>query len=203
MTDKLTFSRTAKAAQSDRLTKWDLIAAIAEDAVEAGVPIGGAASVVAAKAALDAAGNEYADATVKHLCVIALFDHESTPKQRKIWRRYGWTCVRAVAQAGWSPEAAAVLLGGDRKTQREIRATVTAPSTFEGTGAATFDERCSEALTRLYKVLRDFAALTVEAEELGSIGGHSQMALGLYRAINERVLDAELRNLLDEAGDAK
>lgn len=193
------FTRTATAAQSDRLSKWDLIAAIAADATEAGLPITGIHAVLAAKAALDAAGNEYADSTVKDLCVVAKFDHESTPAQRRVWRRYGWTTVRLVAKAGWSPETAADLLGGERKSRREVTQTVgqvSGPGTTEKP-PEPFDDRCAEAVGRLQKVLRDLAALAAEAEELPTVGALSAMGLALYYAINEKVIDAEYRQLIE------
>lgn len=196
------FTRTAQAAKSDRLTKWDLIAAIAEDATEVGLPITGIHAVLAAKTALDAAGNEYADSTVKNLCVVAKFDHESTRAQRTVWRRYGWSVLRALAAAGWTQEAAADLLSGERMSWRDVRHAVS-PARSGATPdeqTAPFDDRCAAAVTRLYKVLREFAALTSEAEELSAVGAHSRMALGLYQAINERVIDAEYRHLIETEG---
>lgn len=192
-----TFTRTAKAAQSDRLTKWDLIAAIAEDAADAGVPISGAESVLAAKAALDGAGDEYADSTVKNLCHVAKFDYESTAAHRRIWRRYGWSTVRDVVGAGWSQEAAADLLDGDRKRRAEVREAV-AKSRCAGTPKPTdFDAECARWIHQLNKVLMDGARLATKAEAQPILTAHAQMAVAIYQNIAERELDREIRRLLE------
>lgn len=197
MPRNLAFTRTAKAAQTDRLTKWALVAAIAEDANEARIPITGADSVLAAKAALDGAGNQYVDGTVKLLCVVAKFDHESSPAQREVWRRYGWSTVAEVVGSGWSPEAAAELLDGDRKSHREVRAALAA-ARYDVIPEVPFDDRCADWVSRLHKVLRDGRALATEAESMQALGAHAAMALHFYAAINDKVTDAELRHLLNE-----
>ena len=102
------FSRTKAAAATDKRSRWDLVAAIAEDAIDAGVPITSTASVSAAKDALDAVGLEMAPDTVRNLSCLAKFDHESTDRQRQEWRRYGTSIVQIVADAGLSQEAALI-----------------------------------------------------------------------------------------------
>jgi len=191
------FTRTAKAAQSDRLTKWDLIAAIAEDATEAEVPISGIHSVLAAKAALKDAGNEYADGTVKSLCIAAKFDHESSPAQRKVWRRYGWSAVSRVAETGWSPEAAFELLAGDHKSWRDVLAALV-PARPSARPEVPLDDRCAQWVSRLHLLLRDGRHLATEAEGIHAVGGHVSMALNFYAAINDKITDAEIRQLLTE-----
>jgi hypothetical protein len=100
-----------------------------------------------------------------------------------------------VAGAGWTQEAAHELLGGPRLQFRDIKAAVrSAPGC--GSTPKSFDERVAETLGRLYKALRDFAALTDEAEHI-EVGGHTAMALAIYAAINDRVLDAEIRQFLE------
>jgi hypothetical protein len=192
-----TFKRTAKAAQSDRLTKWDLIAAIAEDADDAGVPITGAESVLAAKAALDGAGSEYADKTVKALCIVAKFDHESSAEHRRIWRRYGWSSVATVAQAGWSPEAAADLLDGEKKGRPDILAAVAGRRGPASRPEPDFDAECARWIHQLNKVLIDGARLATKAEGQPILTAHAQMAVAIYQNIAERELDREVRQLLE------
>lgn len=195
---ELAFKRTARAAHSERLSKWDLIAAIAEDAVEADLPITGIDSILEAKRALDAAGNEYADNTIKSLCFLAKFDYESDAPQREVWRRYGWATVVEVAKAGWTPEAGVDLLDGERKSHREVRAALVASSDVATGKPASFDDRCAEWVGRLLKVLMDGRALATEAEGVDSVGSQAALALHYLAAINDKVTDAELRQILTE-----
>jgi hypothetical protein len=194
------FRRTAKAATSERMSTWFLIESIAADATDVGVPISGAESVLAAKEALDAAGCEYADGTIKNLCVVAKFDHESTPTQRKVWRRYGWTSVAEVAQAGWSPEAAAQVLDRpERLTRTEVRAAVRQPRHAGVPEPRSFEDRCASWIHAVNRVLMEGTRLAQEAESWPDIelGAHAALAIQLYQRLTERALDAELRSLLE------
>ena len=97
------------------------MAAIAEDAIDAGVPITSTASVSAAKDALDAVGLEMAPDTVRNLSCLAKFDHESTDRQRQEWRRYGPASCSGSQRPGWSQEAAFDLLAQPRRlTKSEV-----------------------------------------------------------------------------------
>lgn len=195
------FTRTAKAAQADRLSRWDLIAAIAEDAADAGFAISGAESVVAAKSALTAAGNEYSDSTVRHLCVTAKFDHESTPAQRKVWRTYGWTTVKEAVMAGWSQESVLELLAGNHKTQAEVRQAVSSSKVVNDPDP--LDDRWGQWVHRMNALLMDGARLAEESEEpTVTLGGHSAMGLAIYRNLIEREFDREVRRLLETEATA-
>lgn len=193
------FSRTEKAAKNDRLTKWDLIAAIAEDADEARLPITGAESVVAARAALDAAGNEYADATVRTLCLVAKFDHESTAAQRKVWRSYGWSLLGEVAKSGWSQEQAAEFLGGERRSWDDIRRAVrsTKRPNIGADTAASFDDRCADWVQRANKLLMDGSKLVEEADTAYHLGSHARFVVMLMQRFSESHIDTELRQILE------
>lgn len=193
---KVKFSRTEAAAKSDRLTKWDLIAAIAEDAVDADIAISGAESIVAAATAFAVAGSEYADATVKSMCMLAKFDYESTAQQRKVWRRYPWSNVREVVAAGWSPSAAASLLDGDKKTRDEILKALK-PTRKGAQSAPGFDARCAQWVQRANKLMMEGADLMAEAGTLESVGSHAEMALAIYAALAERHMDAEIRRFFE------
>ena len=197
---KVKFTRTEAAAKSDRLTKWDLIAAIAEDADEAGIAISGTESRIAAKSALAAAGSEYRDGTVSDLCVLAKFDYESTAAQRRIWRRYGWTSVREFAKAGWSQSAASQVLDGERKSRDEITAALSTTRRPSGPKTSPFDERCSQWVQRVARLMHDGALLLEESEKVDALGGHAEMALMIYQKLADKYLDAELRQLLESEG---
>lgn len=195
---KIKFSRTETIAKSDRLTKWELIAAIAEDADEAGIPISGIESRLAAKVALDIAGSEYSDSTVASLCLVAKYDYESTAAQRRLWRRYGWTAVREFAKAGWSQSAAAEVLDGEHKGRIDINAVLA--TTRKGPGApkgVPFDDRCAQWVHRAAKLMMDGANLMAEAETVNALGSHSELMLMIYQRMSDRHLDIEIKRLLD------
>lgn len=98
MTDPV-FKRTEKVAKVDRVSKWNLIEAIAADAKEAGVPLVGVQSKTAAREALAKVGHDHAPRTIEDLCMVAKYDDESTDEQRQVWRRYGWSIVYRFSQA--------------------------------------------------------------------------------------------------------
>ena len=190
----ITFTRTAQAAGKDRQSRWELIEAIAIDATDNGVPITSLASIIAAKSALEQAGAEYADMTIKHLCLVAKFDHESTPRQRKEWRRYGWTAIGRVVNAGLSQEAAYSLLSGDRKTVAEIQDMLRSNVTPERRRTEPpFDLRCARWVQHMNALMMEGAGLVAESEQTEGIviGGHAALALSIYRRLAERQLDAE------------
>ena len=199
--NKVTFARTAQAASQERLSKWDVIEAIAADADDAGLPITGAQTQVSAAAAFTDAGLEYTPTYIKSLCTLAKFDWESTPEQRKIWRRNSQTNVLILAEAGWSQSAAAELLIVQR-TQTEVRAEVqkyAKPSTRTRARAATFDDRCGDWVSQMNKVMMDGASLLEEAEsEQYDLGPHAEMALSIYRRLAERQIDAEIARFFAE-----
>src|SRR4051812_4266906 len=99
-------------ANADRQSKWDLVEAIVADSVEHGIGVVSCESVAAARTALAEAGHEHTLANARDLCVVAKFDHESTPEQRSSWRRYGWTIARQLAKAAWFHELACEFLAG-------------------------------------------------------------------------------------------
>lgn len=198
--ERIVFTRTQNAAAAEKSTRWDLIEAIAADATDDGLAITGVASQLAAAAAFEAAGAEYTSGTIKKLCVLAKFDHESTVKQKKEWRRYGWTSVLPFARSGWSPEAAYDVLSGEMKTQTDVRAILA--GSFEGPKSARpFDERCARWIQHMNGVLMEGAALAEEAENKHlQLGPYAERAMSIYRQLAERQLDAELRGFLDSIG---
>lgn len=201
--DQPTFRRTAAAASQERQSRWEVIAAIAADADEAGQSITGAATFFAAARAFEDAGVEYADTTIRDLCTLAKFDYESMPAQQKIFRRYGWTLVLPFAQHGFSPTAAADFLKTPR-TRAEVNAHVSGSSgTKKPSPVMSFDQRCSEWVNHMNAVMTEGAMLAAEAEQNEKlvIGAHAEMALVIYRRLAERQLEAELRRFL-EASEA-
>jgi len=194
---RVQFARTAKAATGDRLSKWELIEAIAADAVDNDFPISGAESCVAARAALDAAGNDHSDDVVKHLCMVAKFDVESTPRQRKLWREYGWTSIRVLAKGGWTQADAYELLRGEHKSRSEIERAIGAVSKRRDPGVPDLDEGWTAWLTHLNKIMMEGARLAERSDQPGVIlGGYASMARVIYQRMTERQLDAEIRDLL-------
>lgn len=191
----MTFDRTKTAAEKDRTSRWDLIEAMIADAVDAGLPIVGKESTDLAAAACKEAGVEFSTLSIRNLLVVGKFDHESTSKQRRIWRRYGWTVVREVVKAGWTQDAAYELLAGSHKSKRDVQAAVRSDP---GVTNRTFDERCAAWISRANDLLADGAALAEEAEsQYVELGAHSTLALSIYRTMVERQLDAEIRTLLE------
>lgn len=120
----MSFTEVEKIARRQKGTNWELIEAIAREADRQVIPIVGADSVTQVCEAFANAENELGVGSAKDLCIVAKFDHDSTTRQRSVWRRYGYTAVRTVARAGWSPEAAYDLLIGEHKTVRSIEAAV-------------------------------------------------------------------------------
>jgi hypothetical protein len=198
------YRHTQDAATVDRQSRWGLIEAIALDAVENDVPISGGQSVLATKAALDAAGNELADDTVKALCVVAKFDAESTAGQRRTWRTYPWSSVLVVAKAGLSQEAAFGLLAGHRLPRREIEKRLVRRAGGAGSpepSPAPLGEALHRWIARIDDVLTEGAELAARADtEDEPLDAHAQMALYFYERLIEKKFDAELRDLLEQEG---
>jgi hypothetical protein len=198
--ERVTFTRTAQAANQERLSKWDVIAAIAADADEAEIPITGGQSQVAAAAAFSDAGLDYTPAYITDLCTLAKYDWESTPKQRQVWRSNPPTNVLILAKAGWAQAAAAEVLI-PKPTGSEIRAEIqkyAKTSNRTKARAATFDDRCADWVSHMNHVMMDGAGLLEEAEtEQYQLGPHAEMALGIYRRLSERQLEAEIHRFFE------
>lgn len=194
------FSRTKAAANADKRSRWDLVAAIAEDAIDAGVPITSTASVTAAKEALDAVGLEMTPDSVKNLSCLAKFDHESTDRQRQEWRRYGTSVVREVALAGWSQEAAFDLLARPKRvTRSEVRIALKAGNagvTQHG-AAPDINEQGHRLLSQINAWFTDMAKFADRAEAEGGLDSYSAAVLETYHALTEKRIDAELRQILE------
>ncbi len=193
------FTRTAQAAEKDRTSKWDLIEAIAADATDAGVPIVGLESRTAALEACAAAGTDYTSSTVKNLCIVAKFDSESTPEQRQVWRRYGWSVLRETANAGWTPDAAHELLSGERLTRQQVRAVLGTPGCLEADAIApSFDERVSAWVVRFQAVMHEGAQLVAEGDrDVVVPGGHAALMFAIFAKLREDQIDVELRHMLE------
>lgn len=199
-TDMPEFTRTRNAAQVERTSKWDLIAAIAEDATASGLLITSMESQLAAKAAFESVGNDYTDGTIKDLTLVAKFDHEATDDQRSAWRSSGWTVVRRFAEAGWSQEAVADWYrsgppGGTSKRAAES-AVRNAAGPKREPAPKQIDDAWREWLNAVNRVLTDGARLAERTEAEGvELGAHSGVAHLIYERLTERKLDAELREL--------
>jgi hypothetical protein len=192
------YRRTQTAAKEDRLSRWHLIEAIAKDADEADLAITGIDSRLAAKDACEAAGLELADHTIKALCTTAKFDFESTVKQRRIWRRYGWSIVMSVANAGWSPEAAADLLGDEHLSQREVL--VALGRRIDSTAQLPLDDAWAAWGNQFQTLMIHGARLAERTEKhRGKLGAHAELFFMFYQRFTERQIDAELRQMLENA----
>lgn len=201
MSEPVKFKRTAAAAQRDKQSKWDVIQSIAEDASEAGLPIVGIESRTEARKALKAAGHEHEDNTVRDLCLVAKFDHESTPAQRKTWRRYGWTIPHQFAKRGWSQEAAEKhLVGPGLLSKSEAVAIASGKNADDDTPEVEkpLDERWTSWVQRLSTLMTEGAKLAAETDDTGLVlGGYAALARELYDRLAERQIDAEYRQLLE------
>lgn len=193
------FTRTEKAAAVDKLSRWDLIAAIAEDADTAGVPITGGESQAATTRALERAGLELASRTVKHLTVVAKFDWESMPEQRKVWRRYGWSSVMYFANAGYSPSAAEAFLDvPDLRTRAEIEAELRSGLPVGQNDQPELNEAWAAWLTRAHALLADGVILDQRTEEEhADLDEEAGFARVMFQRMNERNFDTQLRQVLD------
>lgn len=196
----MNFARTKAAANTDKKSRWELVAAIAEDAIDAGVPITSTVSVTAAKEALDSVGLDMAPDTVKALAVVSKFDHESTDRQRQEWRRYGTSIVQEVAVNGWSQEAAFDLLCAPRRlTQAEVRAAVRATRVVDNpeTAQPDINEQGHRLLNQINAWFTDMAKFADRAEGEGGLDVYSAAVLDIYHALTEKRIDAELRQILE------
>jgi hypothetical protein len=202
------FRSTWQAANADLLSKWKLIEAIAKDALANDLPISGEESCSAAFKALEAANHEHTSQTVRNLCVVAKFDAESNDEQRMVWRRYGWTVVREVAKAGWTQDAAAELLGGKQLKRREVVARLRVardPGVPENVDPLAWEKQpiepgeWAEWVKEMSRVLTHGARLAVRTENTEGLvlGAHDAIAFVLYQRLNERAIDAEIRQLLE------
>lgn len=193
------FTHTEQAAKIDKKSKWDLIEAIAEDAVENDLEIASAESQLAAKAALDAAGHEHAESTVKDLCYLARFDHGATRGQRRTFRSYGWATVDKLAKAGWSQEAAASLLAGRHLMRREVEAAIRAAgSRARPTGYPQYPDAFWGAwLNKLDSLLTKAAEADDYYGPGAELSGHGALGRLIYERVVEKKIDAELRELLE------
>lgn len=199
------FSHTEEAAKVDKQSKWTLIEAIAADAVENDLDIACVESQLAAKAALDSAGHEHADATVASLCQLARFDHEATRGQRRTFRTYGWSLVAELHRSGWSQEAAALFLAGKRKSKREVVAAIRGEASRVASDASYPQDASAfwgPWVNKLDKLLTDAAYADDFYGPGVELDGHSAFGKLLYERIVEKKIDAELRELL-ESEDAK
>lgn len=202
----LRYLNTTAAAKSEKRSSWDLISAIAIDATENGVLVGSLESRVAAKDAMDGEGLEYKDSTIKHLCVLSQFDYDSSATQRRVWRRYGWSAVYILANAGWSQEAAAKFLDVEkRRTFREAQAAASrkvAPNAKPSASACTpgqLDRAWADWANKLTSLMLRGAELAEASEQHEGVewSGHAAIAQMVYGRIVERQLDAEIRDLLE------
>lgn len=195
------FVRTQEAASQDKKSRWDLVAAIAEDAIDAGIPISSADSMLATQKAASAVGLELSGSTVSHLAVLAKFDHESTDRQRQEWRRYGTSVVKEVVLAGWSQEAAFDLLSKpQRMTQAQVRHAVkSASNVVNDVGTSDLNASLHSALNELSRWFRTVAALSERADaEDVELDAHASMCILMYQRMAEKRIDAELRQLFEE-----
>jgi hypothetical protein len=199
-----TFDRTRRAAAVDRTSRWDLIEAIGEDAVDAGLPITGFESQTQAGKACSEAGLELAASTVQHLTVMAKFVIESTSRQRQLWRRYGWTNVILFAKAGYTQEAAFEFLKGEHKSRRDIEAHLMV-RTIKLPPVVTLDERWATWGNDYLRLMMTGAELALLSERM-ELGSASALVAAMYHRLADRGLDAELQQLLaaeEAAGDAR
>jgi hypothetical protein len=194
------FTRTQQAAQTEKQSKWDLIEAIALDAVDNGVDISSVESQVGAYKACAAAGNEHADPTIRSLCVVAKFDYESSAGQRRTWRKYGWSVVAEVAKAGWSQDAASAFLAGRQRSQREVRAEIEKKAR-QGSRRPSFPQDPNEFwhkwITHLDRELARAAEAIDHYGATDDLDPHSALAVLIYERITENKIDAELRDLIE------
>ena len=192
------FARTEAAGADERISHWQLIDAIAADAIENECEIDSHVSQVATKAALDASGNERKDNTVRCLCQLAKFDNESTAKQRRVWRRYGWTVVFVAASANLSQDATYDLLVGERKTYREVQQAVErrrARSTSARTSDISLDDRWAAWIKRADLLLAEGAGLADDTDHGAETPGpYVEFGYLIYQRLTERKLDAEIRH---------
>lgn len=191
------FARTKAAANTEKLSRWDLVAAIAEDAIDAGLPISSSASAVAAKEALDGVGLEMTPGSVLNLTVLAKFDHESTERQRQEWRRYGTSVVRELAKAGWSQEAAFDLLAAPKRlTVAEVNHAIKGAKDHVVL-VPPINEVGHKLLHAIGNWFMDAAQFADRAEAEGGLDAYSASVVELYQILTEKRLDAELRQMMD------
>lgn len=193
------FTRTERAASVDKQSRWDLIAAIAEDADANGVPITGGESQAATTRALESAGLELASGTVQKLTVAAKFDWESMPDQRKVWRRYGWSLVMELAKAGYSQSAAEAFLDvPDRRTKADVQAEIARSREPVPQAEPELNEAWAAWLTRAHALLADGAALDQRtADEMTELDAEAGFARVVYQRMDERNFDTQLRKVLE------
>lgn len=193
------FTLTQQAARNDKNSRWELIAAIAEDAVAAGLPITSGDSMLAAQQAAASVGLELAAGTVAKMAITAKFDHESTPRQREEWRRYGHRAVQELAVSGWSQDDAYELLHVQkRRTVAEVRHAIREATVHVDPEPRDLNELMHRLLHDIDKWFTDMAKAADRAEAEGGLDMHSAMTLAIYQSLTEKRIDAELRQFFGE-----
>ncbi len=195
------FKSTFLTGMQDRESRWDLIAAIANDAASLNLPITGVRALVATKEALEQAGCDYSMGTVKNLAVTAkLYDNGST-EQKTIFETYGWTIVRDLAKAGWTPADAANLLGSKHRTRADVASAIRAardPGVPEPKPEPPLGDAWRAWLNKINGDLIEGARLAERSDtEDAVLDTYSAFAQLIYQRITERKLDAELREFFD------
>ncbi len=195
------FTHCEKAFSNGLRNDWEQVEAIAADAIENGVPIVGQQSIAAAVEASAKSGNEKAASTIAHMALLAKFDHESTARQRRVWRRYGWSTVLVPANGGWSQDDTYDLLVGSLKSWRDVAGAVRGASSPSARGGRKqpLNDEWHAWLGRLGKVMLDGAKLATRTDNEGDakLDFHSLGAVSLYHRFSEKQIDAELRDLLN------
>jgi hypothetical protein len=192
-----TFARTRLAAGADKAARWKLIEAIAKDAESNGLLVTSGDSVLAAKRAIEEAGVELADRTVSDLVQVADFDAGSTERQRKVWRRYGWSVIRDVVHGDWTRDEALRFLDKARPvTQAQVRVAIRPDS--RAPTHKDLNDIWHGLLSRLNGYFVDGAKAEERTEtETPELDAHAHLAREMYRRMVEKGIDAEWRTLVE------
>ena len=191
----MAFTRTQAAASGRRQPTWQVVEAIAADAVDAGRPIRSLDTLEATADALADAGMARTTAVVGRLMEVAAFTAGATPEQRDVFRRYTPAAVHRFHAEGWTAADTARYLGAEHRSADEMRAELESRRAAED-----INDAGHRLLNGIGNWLIDAARFAKRAEAEGGLDAYSASALEVYRMFNRRredAVDTELRLLVD------
>lgn len=187
------FTHTTAAAAGHRQPTWEVVEAIAADALDAGGPILSTATMTATGDALTEAGMPRSLNVVGRLMELAQWHHDATDGHREVYRAHSPALVTLLVMAGWTQaDAAAFLVDRPKVTHAEVRAEVN-----RRTGPPAINVVGHKLLHAIGNWFMDAANFANRAEAEGGLDAYSASVVELYHALTEKRIDAELRQLLD------
>lgn len=188
-------SRTTAAARGQRQPTWEVVEAIAADALDAGRPICSLDTLEATAAALSDAGMARTTNVVGRLMELAAWFHDATGAQRVLFRCHTPALVGLFVAAGWSQMDTADTLAAGCWTHAEARAAI------EARRGVDLNAEAHRVLARVNGALIDADRVRRAAWSSDDVlDVHAQAAVAIFDRLLESDTDRELRLLIESGG---